>query len=164
VHFTRALAQAEAFYGADHVALSPICSDLGDALQSLGDLPDAKALYERALAVDPKDSNVPFTLCSFGRVLENLGDLQEAKASYQTALTIAETQQGGKYDATAAARLYLGNVLRLLGDGKRGIVCVKRGMALGKVAYAKEFPEAATTLRHMEIVLEGGAVISRIIH
>jgi hypothetical protein len=37
-------------------------------------------------------------------------------------------------------------------------------MALGKVAYAKEFPEAAATLRHMEIALEGGAVISRMTH
>ena len=67
--------------------------------------------------------------------------------------TSAETQQGGKYDATAAALLYLGNVLRLLGDGKKGIAYVKRGMALGKLAYAKELPEAAATLRHMEIAL-----------
>jgi hypothetical protein len=40
----------------------------------------------------------------------------------------------------------------------------KRGMVLGKVAYAKEFPEAAATLSHMEIALESGAVISRIVH
>jgi tetratricopeptide (TPR) repeat protein len=164
VHFERALEQAEAFYGANDVALIPICTDLGDALRSLGDLADAKALYERALALDPEDSEVPFTLCGLGRVLEHLGDLQEAKASYQKALTIAETQQGAKYDARAAALLYLGNVLRLLGDGKRGIAYVKRGMALGKVAYAKEFPEAAATLSHIEIALEGGAVISRIVH
>jgi tetratricopeptide (TPR) repeat protein len=164
VHFTRALAQAEALYGGDHVALIPICTDLGDAMRSSGDLPHAKALYERALALDPEDSNVPFTLCGLGRVLEHLGDLQEAKASYQKALTIAQTQQGGKYDATAAALLYLGNVLRLLGDGKTGIAYVKRGMALGKVAYAKEFPETAATLSHMEIALEGGAVISRVTH
>jgi eukaryotic-like serine/threonine-protein kinase len=164
LHFARAFAQAEAFYGADHVALIPICTDLGDAMRALGDLADAKTLYERALALDPEDSDVPFTLCGLGRVLEHLGDLKEAKASYQKALTIAETQQGAKYDATAAALLYLGNVLRLLGDGKRGIDYVKRGMALGKVAYAKEFPEAAATLRHMEIALEGGAVISRMTH
>ena len=93
-----------------------------------------------------------------------MGDLQEAKASYQKALTIAEMQQESKYDATAAALFYLGNVLRLLGDGKRGIGYVKRGMALGKVAYAKEFPEAAATLSHMEIALECGAVISRVTH
>ena len=165
MHFARALAQAEAFYGANDVALIPICTDLGDAMRSLGDLADAKALYERALAIDPEDSTVPFTLCGLGRVLEHLGDLQGAKASYQKALTIAETQQGAKYDATGCSRLlYLGNVLRLLGDGKGGIAYVKRGMALGKVAYAKEFPEAAATLSHLETAMEGGAVISRIVH
>jgi hypothetical protein len=37
-------------------------------------------------------------------------------------------------------------------------------MALGKIAYAKEFPEAAATLSHMEIALEGGPVISRTVH
>jgi Flp pilus assembly protein TadD len=32
LHFARALAQAEGFYGANHVALMPICVDLGDAM------------------------------------------------------------------------------------------------------------------------------------
>jgi eukaryotic-like serine/threonine-protein kinase len=164
VRFARALARAEAFYGANDVALIPICTDLGDVMRSLGDLADAKALYERALAFNPEDSEVPFTLCGLGRVLEHLGDLKGAKTSYQKALTIAETQQGAKYDARAVALLYLGNVLRLLGDGKRGIAYVKRGMALGKVAYAKEFPEAAATLSHLETALEGGTVISRALH
>jgi tetratricopeptide (TPR) repeat protein len=164
IRFTRALEQAEALYGANDVALIPICTDLGDALRSLGDLVDAKALYERALAIDPEDAMVPFTLCGLGRVLEHLGDLKGAKTSYQKALTIAEAQEGTKYDARAAALLYLGNILRLLGDGKEGIAYVKRGTALGKVAYAKEFPEAAATLRHMEIALEGGAVISHLTH
>jgi serine/threonine-protein kinase len=164
VHFAHALEQAEAFYGANDVALIPICTDLGDALRSLGDLADAKALYERALAIDPEDSAVPFTLCGLGRVLEHLGDLEGAKISYQKALTIAETQQGAKYDAKAVALLYLGNVLQLLGERKGGIAYVKRGMALGKIAYAKEFPEAAATLSQMEIALEGGAVISRMVH
>jgi hypothetical protein len=82
----------------------------------------------------------------------------------QTPDVVASFEQGAKYDARAAALLYLGNVLRLLGDGKTGIAYVKRGMALGKVAYAKEFPEAAATLSHMEIALEGGAVIARMVH
>ena len=163
-HFARALAQAEVFYGAPDVALIPICTDLGDAMRSLGDLANAKALYERALAIDPEDSTVPFTLCGLGRVLEHLGDLQGAKTSYQKALTIADTQQGAKYDARAAALLYLSNVLRLLGAGKESIAHLKRGMALGKVAYAEEFPEAAATLSHLETALEGGAVISRALH
>jgi hypothetical protein len=80
------------------------------------------------------------------------------------AATITETQQGAKYDARAAALLYLSNVLRLLGDGKGSIASLKRGMALGKVAYAEEFPEAAATLSHLEPALEGGAVISRAFH
>jgi len=32
LHFARALAQAEGFYGANHVALMLICVDLGDAM------------------------------------------------------------------------------------------------------------------------------------
>jgi tetratricopeptide (TPR) repeat protein len=164
VRFARALAQAEAFFGANDVALIPICADLGDALRSLGDLADAKALYERALAIDSEDSSVPFTLCGLGRVLEHLGDLDGAKASYQKALTIAEAHNGPKSNALVLAAIHLGNILRLLGDREGGIAYLKRGMALGQVTCREEFPEAASTLSHLETALEGGAVISRALH
>ena len=65
-HFARALAQAEAFYGATDVALIPIYVDLGDAMRSLGDLASAKALYERTLEIDPKAPTVAVTLCGLG--------------------------------------------------------------------------------------------------
>jgi tetratricopeptide (TPR) repeat protein len=62
-HFARALEQAEMFYGANHRALIPICVDLGDAMGAAGDLREAKALYERAVAIDPEAPTVASTLC-----------------------------------------------------------------------------------------------------
>ena len=41
---------------------------------------------------------------------------------------------------------------------------MQRAMALGSIAFQQEFPEAAATLRCLEIALEGGAVISRTVH
>ena len=139
VHFARALEQAEAFYGAKDRALIPICVDLGDAMRSLGDFGDAKALYERALEINPETATVAVTLRGPGRVLENLGDLRGAKARYQKALAIAETQDGPERSGLALACTHLGNLLLLLGDRKGGIAYLKRGAAIGKIAFEKGF-------------------------
>jgi tetratricopeptide (TPR) repeat protein len=88
-YLERALAEAEAFYGAAHVALIPICIDLADVLRALGVWADAKALYERALTIDPTASTVVETFCGLGKVLEHAGDLSGAMAYYRKALALA---------------------------------------------------------------------------
>jgi tetratricopeptide (TPR) repeat protein len=88
VHLERALAQAEAFYGVDHVAVIPICMDLADVLRALGVWADAKALYERVLKIDPTASTAVATLCGLGKVLEQSGDLSAAMAHYRNALAL----------------------------------------------------------------------------
>jgi tetratricopeptide (TPR) repeat protein len=163
-HFARASEQAEMFYGANHRALIPICVDLGDAMGAAGDLREAKALYERAVAIDPEAPTVASTLCGLGRVLEHLGDWRGAKARYEQALALAETQDGPERDALALACMHLGNLLLLLEDRTGGVGYLKRGAAVGKVAFEKEFPEAAATMSRMEMALDGGAVISRAVH
>ena len=111
------------------MALMPICVDLGDSMCALGDLADAKALYEGALALDPDAPKVAVTLCGLGRVPEHLGNLQGAKASYQKTLTMAETQDGPESDGLVLACTHLGNLLLQLGDRRRGVAYLKRGAA-----------------------------------
>jgi hypothetical protein len=62
------------------------------------------------------------------------------------------------------ATVHLGRALQLRGDMKEGKAYLQRAMALGSVAFRKEFPEAAATMRHLGTALEGGAVASRAVH
>jgi tetratricopeptide (TPR) repeat protein len=94
LHLERALAHAEAFYGAGHEALMPIYTDLADVLLSLGAPADAKALCERALKIESIASASARTLCSLGKAHEHLGNRKEAEAHYRKALALAETQPG----------------------------------------------------------------------
>jgi tetratricopeptide (TPR) repeat protein len=164
VHLERALAQAEAFYGVDHVAVIPICMDLADVLRALGVWADAKALYERVLKIDPTASTAVATLCGLGKVLEQSGDLSAAMAHYRNALALAETHPGRDSEALVLATVHLGRALQLRGDMKEGKAYLQRAMALGSVAFRKAFPEAAATMRHLGTALEGGAVASRAVH
>jgi tetratricopeptide (TPR) repeat protein len=164
VHLERALAHAEAFYGTDHEVLIPIYTDLADALLSLGAPAYAKALCERALEIDSTASTSARTLCSLGKALEHLGKRKEAEAHYRKALALAETHHGHDSDAQVLAATHLGNLLLLLGDRNGGKTYLQRAMALGSISFRKDFPKTATTMRHLELALEGGAVISRAIH
>ena len=136
-------------YGPNHAALIPICVDLGDAMRALGELADAKALYERALAIDPDAQTVADTLCGLGRALEHLGDLQGEKHT----INKPSPRPKRKTDLKVMDWCWL----HALGN-------LKRGAALGKVAFRDACPAAAATLRHIEIALDGGAVISHAVH
>jgi tetratricopeptide (TPR) repeat protein len=164
VHLERAVAHAEAFYGADHEVLMPIYTDLADALLALGAPADAKALCECALEIDSTASTSARTLCSLGKALEHLGNLKGAEAHYRKALALAETHHGHESDAQVLAATHLGNLLLLRGDRHGGKTYLQRAMALGSVAFRKECPKAAATMRHLEIALEGGAVVSHAMH
>jgi tetratricopeptide (TPR) repeat protein len=164
MHFERALAHAEAFYGAAHAALIPICLDLADVLRSFGAWADAKALYERVLKIDPTASTAVAALCGLGKVLEHSGELSEVTAHYRKALALAETHPGRHSEALVLAAVHLGRPLQLLGDLEGGKVCLQRAMALGSVTFRPECPETAATLSRLEMALDGGSVISRAIH
>jgi tetratricopeptide (TPR) repeat protein len=163
-HLERALAAAEAFYGANHVALIPICIDLADVLRAFGVWADAKALYERALTIDPTASTAVATLCGLGKVLKHVGDLSGAMAHYRKALALAKAYPDRASEALVLATMYLGRALQLQGDMVRGRLYLQRAMALGSAAFQQEFPDAAATLSRLEMALDGGAVVSRAVH
>jgi len=47
---------------------------------------------------------------------------------------------------------------------KEGKAYLKPAMAFGNVAFRKEFSEVAATMKHLEMTLEEGAVVSRAVH
>ena len=70
-------------------------NNLGSVLQDLGDLPAARAAFERALAIDsaafgPDHPNVAIDVNNLGMVLQDLGDLPAARAAFERALAIDE--------------------------------------------------------------------------
>ena len=51
-HFQAALDQCQEIYGEEHPHTATAANNLGSALQSLGELAQARQLFEQALAVD----------------------------------------------------------------------------------------------------------------
>ena len=96
-------------------------NNLGRVLKELGDLPGAKAAYERALKIDekafgPDHPNVATGVNNLGRVLQELGDLPGAKAAYERALKIDEKAFGPDHPNVARGVNNLGIVLKAFGD------------------------------------------------
>jgi len=59
---------------------APTLCDYGDLLIGSGEIAEAEAMYQRALAIDPDDV---ITLGNYGILLHKRGDLAEAEAMYQ---------------------------------------------------------------------------------
>ena len=81
-------------------------------LEELGDLPGAKAAFERALKIDekafgPDHPNVARDVNNLGSVLKELGDLPGAKAAFERALQIFQKLLGDDHPNT---RLVRGNI------------------------------------------------------
>jgi predicted TPR repeat methyltransferase len=91
------------------------CGDLGNVLQSRGNLEEAIASYRKALSIKPDLAEVYSNL---GKALQDLGKLDEALASYRAALSIDP-------DSTPAY-IGMGNALREAGKLEEEIACYRR--------------------------------------
>jgi len=81
-------------------------------LKELGDLPGAKAAFERALKINekafgPDHPSVATDVNNLGTLLKELGDLPGAKAAYERALRIFQKLLGDDHPNT---RLVRGNI------------------------------------------------------
>ena len=95
-----------------------ICvNNLGSVLQDLGDLPAARAAFERALAINertfgPDHPNVAICVNNLGFVLQAQGDLPAARAAFERALAIDERTFGPDHPHVAIDVSNLGSVLQ----------------------------------------------------
>ena len=84
-------------------------------LQDLGDLPGARAQFERALqiseaALGPDHPTVGARRSNLGRVLQDLGDLAGARAQFERALQISEAAHGADNPIALSIRKHLSNL------------------------------------------------------
>ena len=84
-------------------------NNLGSVLHDLGDLPGAKAHYERALTIDeaaygPDHPQVATDVNNLGGVLRDLGDLAGARACLERALAIYRQFLGEDHPKTKLVR------------------------------------------------------------
>jgi tetratricopeptide (TPR) repeat protein len=95
---------------ADDPAIVLDLGNLGLVQEELGQLAEARASFERALAIcaragpraDPE--MVTILNMNLGRVLERVGQLAEARAAYERALAIAIVAFGEDHEVTATLR------------------------------------------------------------
>ena len=93
--YKRVLAIQEKAYGPDHAELAITLTNMGNVLETQGQLEEAMATYKRALAIQekaygPDHADVAIILTNMGNVLQTLGQLEEAMATLKRALAIKE--------------------------------------------------------------------------
>jgi tetratricopeptide (TPR) repeat protein len=98
-----------------------LLSDAGLYLWQRADHPQARALFERVLAVSEArlGADHPWTatsLSNLASVLAEQGDLDRARAEYERALSIHEAHQGADHPTTANTLSNLASVLAEQGD------------------------------------------------
>jgi tetratricopeptide (TPR) repeat protein len=82
---------------------------LGSIFQALGDLPAARAAFERALRIDEATygldhPDVATDVNNLGSIFQALGDLPAARAAFERALSVFEETLGDSHPSTLAIR------------------------------------------------------------
>jgi tetratricopeptide (TPR) repeat protein len=144
----RALAITEAALGPAHPQVGARCSELGQVLLSLEDLPGAKAQCQRAVAIGeaalgPNHPELAVWRGNLGSVLWRIGDLEGAKAQHEQALTIEEIAFAHNRQQIAIRHNNLGLVFKGLGDLPRARAHYEQAVAIGEAALGPNHPSLA---------------------
>lgn len=102
-----------------NASYAPAHSNLGNALEALGELDRALACYRQALALQPDYVDA---LINLGALHAARGQLDDAAACYERALALAPDQP--------VAHSNLGNVFHELGKLDEAVACHQRALAL----------------------------------
>jgi tetratricopeptide (TPR) repeat protein len=109
-------------------------------LRSRADFVGARALNERALAIEEKlrgadHGNVAVIVSNLGGLLIDLGEMQEARRHYERALDIGEAVHGPDHPQVATYRNNLGIVLQNLGELDEAKKNFERALEIGQAVY-----------------------------
>lgn len=158
--FERAVAIGEAAFGPDHPAVGYFVSNLGGALQDLGDLAGAQAQRERALqmaesAYGPDHEPVGLRANNLGDVLRQRGDLVGAHKQFKRAHRIQEATYGPDDPRTAMALGNLGGILGAMGQFQIAKNHLERALAIHETAFGPNHLHTGTSHGMLARVLEG---------
>jgi tetratricopeptide (TPR) repeat protein len=157
-HLEQAAREAAAVLGPDDVRVSDLQDRLGTALQSMGDLPRAKELFELALATDLKSlgenhPSVADRRCNLAVVLRYLGDLPRAKELLELALDSDLKNLGEDDQLVAIERSVLGLVLNSLGDLPRAQELLELALDSDLKNFGEDHPNVAIQRSNLALVL-----------
>jgi tetratricopeptide (TPR) repeat protein len=153
---------------ADHASSQPspaVMTDVSRLLERAGTylrmhvrLTDAKALQERALAIDetaygPDHPNVAADLNNLAQVLRDLGQLQQARPLQERALAIDEAALGPDHPNVATHLNNLALIVRDLGHPEQARPLQERALGIDEAALGPDHPEVATRLNTLALIV-----------
>jgi tetratricopeptide (TPR) repeat protein len=136
-----------------------LLNSLGRYLNKRMELASARAILERALAIDEKalgseHPSVARDVNNLGSVLQDQGDLEGAKKCFQRSLAIDEKALGPDHPSVAIRASNLGLVLRDQGDLERAKKCLQRSLAIDEKALGPDHPSVAIRVNNLGLVLQ----------
>jgi len=157
-HALAAAGHAEALHVAPE-ATGRLLNQAGTYLWGRAEFAEAKAAYERALAIWEKQlglehPNVASAVNNLGMVLQDLGDLAGARAHCERALAIDEAALGSHHPEVARDVNNLGSVLQDLGDLTGARAHYERALAIDEAAFGPHHPNVARDVNNLGMVLQ----------
>lgn len=154
-----ALARAESRLGPEHPYTAMLASNLGLALDGLGEWEQAQARYEQALAIrekvrGPEHPSLINTLNNLGSLRRTLGDYAGARAAYERALAVAEKSFAREHPRRADILHNLANLRWEMGDSAAARPLAEESLAIQEKVYGPEHSGIPTTLVLLAVVLE----------
>ena len=157
-HGSQAASHAETLKSALE-ATGRLLNQLGLYAQGRAELDQAKAYYERALAIDervygPEHPRVATSLNNIGQILKAQGDLAGALEYTQRALAIDEKVHGPDHPTVAIRASNIGLILQAQGDLAGALEYAQRALAIGEQVYGPEHPQVAIFASNIGLILE----------
>jgi tetratricopeptide (TPR) repeat protein len=150
----RALAIAEATFGAEDALTAASLHNVARVLYDQGDLGGGRALFERVLAINekvlgPDDPNVARDLDQLARVLEREGDLEGARRLFERSLDICERALGDEAAATASALSNLGLLLQAQDDLAGAQPLLERALKISEKTLGPDHPWTGSSIDNL---------------
>jgi tetratricopeptide (TPR) repeat protein len=135
-----------------------LLNEAGLYLWQRADFAQARALLERALAIDevylgPNHPTTATTLNHLGSVLHAQGDLDAARPLHERALAIRETRLGADHPATATSLTNLAYILHTQGETPAARTLYERALAIDEARLGADHPDTALSLHNLADVL-----------
>jgi tetratricopeptide (TPR) repeat protein len=156
--FERTLSISANVLDLNHPIVASAENNLGTVLQAMGALQEAKAHYERALAIfeiiGPNNAEVAAAQNNLGLLLRELGDMVGARVHFERALVIGETVYGTNHPKVALLVNNQGVMLKALGDLAGAREHYERALTIDEAAYGPNHHKVAIRVNNLGDVLQ----------
>ena len=155
--FERVIELRQEAFGADASEVGAALYDLGRLHHLGGRMAEARATYERALAIQtlrPDDPEVDRTLQNLGIVHHDQGDYEQARSFYERALAVREQRaHDDKSELDVAWTLNsLGLLLYEIGDYEGAATRFERSVSIGRERLGERHPHVAVSLANLALL------------